>query len=357
MLDALLRGLVAGAVDPATDAPPEVKRWLDDLLSKADTYRDGALIVLAYAVDAGTAASVATPPAGRRGVAQKLAIILDELHVPATRDAFQTLAKGTSTLLGRHRHSWNQLLGWAAHQETIEPIEQAMGYLAAGIAATARDLPTLPELDVARFSFARLVGVVEDLLGVPSGGAHEQFVFAALLHAEAEERGGRRVETKVLSATDASAGTAADVQLLEGGLVVEAYEVTANPWRTKVVQAAAVLRHYDLLRIHIVAPGPAPSGQHIEDALTAAALPAGLVAGSVDLSVLDVGQECRSLVHRLTRPGRRTALAKLWEHLVVRQPNDQLVAQLVARVEAADLSIQDGLFGERGKERSPDGLA
>jgi hypothetical protein len=45
--------------------------------------------------------------------------------------------------------------------------------------------------------------------------------------------------------------------------------------------------------------------------------------------VLDVQAECRSLVHRLTRPGRRTALNKLWEHLALRQPRDELVANYV----------------------------
>lgn len=54
LLDGMIRGLVAGIVVPATDAPADVKPWLDDLLSKVDTYRDAALIVLAFAVDAGS---------------------------------------------------------------------------------------------------------------------------------------------------------------------------------------------------------------------------------------------------------------------------------------------------------------
>ena len=55
----LLRGLVAGTVSPETIAPAQAKPLLDDLLSKADTYRDGALVVLAFAVDAGTSADIA----------------------------------------------------------------------------------------------------------------------------------------------------------------------------------------------------------------------------------------------------------------------------------------------------------
>jgi hypothetical protein len=337
MLDELLRGLVAGNIDPEGEAPEGAKPYLDDLLSRVDTYRDAALIVLAFAVDARTGADVATPPAGRRSVAQALASLFDELNIRARRDAFQTLAKGTSTLLGRDRESWNDLLVWAHEQDEVEPLDQAMRYMASQIAATARNLPPMPELDVSRLTFRRVLCVVDQLLGVPSGGAHEQFVFASLLHALADEHGGRRVETKTLSAADASAGTAADVQVRDGGRLVEAYEVTANPWASKIAQAVAVLRHYDLYRVHIVAPGPAPSGQQIKDAVATSSLPAGLVATTIDLSVLDVRAECRSLIHRLGRPGRRTALNRLWEHLVHRQPNDQLVADYVSLLADAEL--------------------
>lgn len=335
MLEALLDGLVQGTIEPEGDAPPEARQWLDDLLSKVDTYRDATLIVLAYAVGAGSTADIAKPPAGRRMVAQRLAGALDGLNIRCRRDAFQTLAKGTSSLLGRERESWNALLEWAERQGSIEPIEQALRYMASGVARTARDLPGLPVLAVSRLTFRRLVGVTDGLLAVPSGGAHEQFVFAAFLHALAEEYGNRRVETKTLTAADASAGTAADVQVIEGGRVAEAYEVTANPWASKVAQAVAVLGHYDLQRAHIVAPGPAPSAQEIKDAIIAAALPAGLIASDIDLSVLDVRQECRSLVHSLSRPGRRTALSKLWEHLALRQPNDALVRSYVELLAAA----------------------
>lgn len=328
-LEEMLRGLVARTVEPETEAPSEAERWLDDLVSKVDTYRDAALIVLAYAVDEGTTEYVDVPPDGRRGVAQRLAALLDELNIRARRDAFQTLAKGASTLLGRQRESWNQLLMWAQRQESIEPVAQAMRYMATSIAATARDLPAMPLLDVSRLTFRRVVQVTDALLSQPSGGAHEQFVFAALLHAQAEEYGNRRVETKTLTAADASAGTAADVQVWEGGHLIEAYELTANPWASKIPQTLAVLRDYDLRRVHIVAPGASPSAQEIKAAVAATSLPAGLIAGNVDLSVLDVKQECRSLVHRLNRPHRRSALNKLWEHLAMRQPNDALVSGYV----------------------------
>lgn len=340
-LGIMLRGFVAGTIVPERDAPADAKAWLDDLLSRADTYRDAALIVLAYAVDAGTGADVATPPAGRRPVAGQFAALCDELNISARRDAFQTLAKGTDSLLGRKREAWNRLLQWVQTQQSMEPVAQAMRYMAAHIAATARDLPPMPRLDVRRLTFRRVVRVIDGLLAQPSGGAHEQFVFAALLHAQAEEYGNRRVETKTLTAADAPARTAADVQVLEGGRVAEAYEVTANPWASKIAQALAALRDHDLLRVHIVAPGPAPSAQQIKDAIAATPMPSGLVAGDVDLSVLDVRQECRSLIHRLARPGRRSALNRLWEHLAMRQPNDALVGMYVSRLEDAGVTVTE----------------
>lgn len=336
-LERLLRSFVGGSIAPEVDVPETAQPYLDDLLSRVDTYRDAALIVLAFAVDAGSGSAAATPPTGRRSVAQSLASLLDELNIRARRDAFQTLAKGSSTLLGRERESWNRLIEWAQEQRDIEALDHALRYMASRIAATARNLPQMPTLDVSRLTFRRVLRVVENLLGAPSGGAHEQFLFAALLHALAEEHGGRRVETKTLSAADASAGTAADIQVLDGGKVTEAYEVTANHWVTKIAQAVAVLRHCDLSRAHIVAPGPAPSGDDIKAAVSETALPAGLVSSTIDLSVLDVGAECRSLAHRLGRPGRRAALTKLWEHLALRQPNDELVATYVTLLGDAGL--------------------
>lgn len=199
MLDELLRGLVEGTVEPETNAPAAAKPWLEDLLSRPDTYRDAALMALAFAVDNGIAAQITTPPAGRRSVGQSLAELLDELNIRARRDAFQTVAKGTSSLLGRERQAWNKLLMWAQAENEIEPIERALRYMATRIAATARNLPGMPALDVGRLTFRRIVGIADELLAVPSGGAHEQFLFASLLHALADEYGGRRVETKALS--------------------------------------------------------------------------------------------------------------------------------------------------------------
>lgn len=341
LIEEFIRGLVAGEQAPVDAAPEEIQAALDDLAAGVTTYRDAALIVLAFAIDAGTGQNIADPPSGRRTVAKRVEELLDGLSIRARRDAFQTLAKGTDTLLGRDRPSWNELIGWGQQQDEVEPLQRAFGYLATRIALTARDLPPMPSIDVSQLTFRRTMLIIENLLGRPSGGAHEQYTFAALQQALAEELGGAgaRVETKGLSASDASAGTAADVQILEGGRIREAYEVTANPWASKITQAAAVLRHYDLPRVHIVAPGPAPSADDIEAAVDTAALPAGLIAREVDISVLDVQEECRSLVQRLTRPGRRAALRILWEHLATKQPRDELVREYVELLASAGVVV------------------
>ena len=64
MLGDLLRGLVDGSVEPEPQAPADAKPWLDDLVSQADTYRDAALMALAFALDAGTTADIADSAGG-----------------------------------------------------------------------------------------------------------------------------------------------------------------------------------------------------------------------------------------------------------------------------------------------------
>lgn len=229
LLDETMRGLVEGeaiitARAAAAKPPYDVKALLDDLLSKADTYRDGALTLLAFPVAAGEPLDVTRRIDGDRAASGHLEILLRDLKVPARKDALQTIAKGSSTFIGRARRAWNELLEWASEEEALDDVEAAFLYMARVIAATAGALPSLPALDVSRLTFRRVVDLLDELLTTPSGGAYEQFIFGALLYAAAEQEGGRRrVETKSLTAADASAGTAADVQVWDGGVITEAY--------------------------------------------------------------------------------------------------------------------------------------
>lgn len=331
-----VRSLITEAVtslvkgdDPALAAqaarpPKAAKPFIDDLLSQVDTYRDAALTVLAFPVAAGEPMDLTTAKVpGARGVAQHVAGLLADLDIPGRKDALQTLAKGAPNYMGRERAAWNDLLAWASKQRSVAPIRAAWLYLAAGMAATARSIPALPPIDTGRLTFAAMAGLCDELLDTPSNGAHEQFLFAALLHAYVEQLGVRtneRVSTKSLNASDASTSSAGDVQHMAGGQVIEAYEVTGNDWRTKVAQAMEALPTHDLARVHIVASALGVAGADV-----AAALP----APTADVSVLDLRHEVRSLLHRLLKPARRSALERLHEHLVHRQPRDDLVVSYV----------------------------
>ena len=297
------------------------------------------LVHLAYAVVEGDTSLIGRATDAQRTASKDLADILSDLKIQRREEAFQTVAKGTSDLLSLRARSeagaaFVPLL-LAARDKSLGEVSEILRYLAAGIADTARDLPPLPALDVRRLTFRRVVTVIQSLLAASSGGAYEQFVLAALLHALAEEHGNRKVVTKTLSASDRSASSAADIQILDGGIVIDAYEVTANEWPSKIRQAALVLIEHDLKRVHIVAPDADPSPDWLQDEIDAARLPEGLDPEDFDLSVLDLQTECRSLVHRLTRPGRREAIVKLREHLVERQPEARLVRELVEALEAA----------------------
>jgi hypothetical protein len=327
LLEATLPRLVAG--DPALTKeaarpPAEAKPWLDDLLGKVDTYRDGMLALLAFPVATGHVMDLtAKKVPGARGVAQRVAELLNEHDIPGRKDALQTIAKGSPNYMGRDREAWNQLLQWASKRRRVDVVRRAWLYLLAGVAATARTLPPLPRIDTTRLTFPATAALFDELLSTPSNGAHEQFLFAALLEAYIEQLGIRaneRVATKSLTAADASASAAGDIQHLAGGQVLEAYEVTANDWDTKIVQAVEVLNRYDLARVHIVGAALEVDAEDIANALPSPAL---------DVSVLDIRHEVRSLNHRLLKPARRSAIERLYDHLVHRQPREDLVALLV----------------------------
>ena len=100
----------------------------------------------------------------------------------------------------------------------------------------------LPALDATRLTFAKALAVVDRMLSQPSGGACEQYCFAALKAAEVESINERlRVVTKNVSAADAGR-VAGDVQVVRGQAeVVDAYEVTAGPWTQRIAQAARLV--------------------------------------------------------------------------------------------------------------------
>lgn len=341
-LEQTLEPMVAGTFGPIPGPPPEIKPHLDALVEKRQyTVRDGILTLLAMEVEHGEIIDWRTQalynPA-RNASSFLGSELYPALHIIGSAEALQTGAKGVGRYIDRKNATWKAVLEWASVERfdpeealaRIEPVRGAFLYLAARIAGTARNLPDMPSLDTPRLTFPAVFALLDDMLAKPSAGAHEQFIFAALLEAWHQQLGEPGVvETKNLNASDASAGSAADVQEKHRGQVTEAYELTANDYTTKVRQAQDTLRRHDLRRAHIVARDAAKAtGEEI-----AAALPAEL-----DLTVLDVREEVRSLLARLGKPHRRHALERLYALLVGKQPNDALVRDFVGALVTRNLT-------------------
>jgi hypothetical protein len=332
-LEATLVPMVEEGPPPSAEPAPEVKGHLDDLVSKGHkTVRDGILTLLAMEVAYGSVIDWRSQPLHNpaRGASRFLGSILyPKLHIAGSPEALQTGVKGTGTYMDRSNETWQAVLRWASEQTDVEEIEAAYLYLATRVADTAKAVPELPPLDTPRLTFARIFVVVDGMLLKPSGGAHEQLIFASLLDAWREQLGlPGVVETKHVNAADSAAGTAADVQARQGGQVTDAYEVTAEPFTSKVAQAARTLLQHDLKRVQILAKGAAKA--------TAEEIQAA-VPEDADLTVLDVREEIRSLLARLDKPHRRVALESLYRFLVDKQPNDSLVKAYV------DALVSEGL--------------
>jgi hypothetical protein len=245
-------------------------------------------------------------------------LLLQSNHIAATNDAYESIGKNSSNLCRGNVPEFDEILRWgsAASQDEIEDL---LGYVCASLALLARPVRPMPALDVPSLTFQRVAVFLDTLLSLPSGGAHEQFAVCAFLAAVVEEFGigghaGLRVETKSLNASDASSKTAGDVEILFGGRLIEALEVSANDWRAKLDQARRSIRSADLSRLHVVA---AVNERMAKDM-------AELRDIDADVSVLDVRHLLRALLAILQKTGRRSALERLYELLDRKQPNVNL---------------------------------
>jgi hypothetical protein len=308
---------------------PEVLEDLDSVLSDRRTsYRDGVLIQLGYGV-ADPALDLTQRPEGARGMAQQLGVFFAARHITAVKDAYQNIAKNSVSLTRNNVPAFDRLLVWATGATTAER-DAALRLACAVVAATARPVLPMPPVNRSALTFARFVDLLHALLASPSGGAFEQFTVAALLHSVVANHGeGRaRVETKNLNASDRSSFAAGDVQVVTGTRVLEAFEVTASDWRTKVGAASKTIRDNDLSRLHIIAARP--DGDR-------AAASAELRALAEDVSVLDARQVVEVLAALLTRPQRAEALTRLYEYLDRYQPDTERVNLFVRKLGEAGL--------------------
>lgn len=312
-----------------TSLPVDALADLEAILAESPTsYRDGVLIQLGYGV-VDPALDLTLRPAGARGMAQQLGAFLATRHITAVKDAYQNIAKNSVSLIRNNEPAFDRFLVWAKGASMAER-EAALRLTCAFVAATARPVLPMPPVNRSALTFARFVDLLHALLASPSGGAFEQFTVAALLHSVVANHGeGRaRVETKNLNASDRSSFAAGDVQVVTGTRVLEAFEVTANDWRTKVGSASKTIRDNDLSRLHIIAARP--DGDR-------AAASAELHALAEDVSVLDARQVVEVLAALLTRPQRAEALTRLYEYLDRYQPDTERVNLFVGKLGEAGL--------------------
>jgi hypothetical protein len=250
---------------------PDTRAVIDDLESVlADwriSYRDGVLIQLGYGME-DASLDLTRRPEGGRGMAQQLGVFLSERHITAVKDAYQNIAKNTDRLARGNVEEFDRLLHWANDASQTER-DAALGFACAVVAATARPVLPMPELNRSALTFSRTTSLLLDLLHVPSGGAYEQFSFAALLQTVVADHAADqvRVETKSLNASDRSSFAAGDVQIATGSRVIEAFEVTVNNWGTKIDGASKTVRDNDLSRLHIVANRPEGEREAVRDRL------------------------------------------------------------------------------------------
>jgi hypothetical protein len=315
----------ADAIAAAQQAlPAKIVADLDKLLEKADSYRDALLVALAVPVVRGEQVDIRKRDPGGRSASDRIGRILRRLHIKGVVGAYQNIGKNSPLLVRGNNKVFDAVLTWGAKAELAE-LEAAHTYLAARIAATARRVETKPQLRIANLSFGRVMSLLSAMLDEPSGGAHEQYVLAALMEvAFADE--GVRVTTKSMSASDHSSRTAGDIEVTSRGRLQEGIEVSANRWRDKLEQADDIIRDHGLARAHIVAE---VSGRPYADLVAATAH---------DISVLAVEPTVAALVAFLDRRSREAALLRLYELLDERVASPDLVNRYVERLRAAELA-------------------
>jgi len=330
-----------GWVRDAGETPDVARDWVEDLLSKTDTYRAGALTIFCYAVASDEPMDMRPFSEGVRGTGELTKALLPHLSIPATRgNPFETIAKGAPSYVGRARAAWNDLLTWASMEATSNEVQAVAAEFVRRLAALRRSVPVMPELDTERLTWSAVVAILEQLLSEGSEGAYEQLAVAALveaLHAAEVEQRQAYVTTKPVSASDESGKTAGDVQVREpSGAVREAVEVAGTDWAGKVPQAVASMRRDDLRRFLILARAEdKPTRNEVEKALTAAKES----PYQRDLAVLDLGAEIRSMVARLDRVTRRRMLQTLYRYLLDFQPRDDRVVRYVKTLEDAGVTL------------------
>ncbi len=305
------------------DAPrANLQRILDKVTAKR-SYRVVAIIQLAFGLASEARLNLTLRHPGTRGasgVAGRIGRFLMDHHVAAPDDAYQNLGKNFDNLVRGNFAEYDAFLRWAAEEKrTKAQLRAALDFACLRIADSARPILPFPEIVNDRLTFAATTGLFIEMIGTGSRGAHEQFITAALLHARVlQESGSQTVVTKDMNASDESSRTAADIQVRLGTRVVEAFEVTANPWIDKLSGATATMRAHDLARLHILAK--------VDDIPK---MLADLGKLTEDISAIDLRAYFCVLTAELRKQFRAAALKRLYELLDRYQSDNKLVNDYV----------------------------
>lgn len=297
------------------------------------SYRDAALIQLAFALSNPGLDTTQRPP-GARAMGGKLGSFMAANHIRSVADAYQNIGKNSTDLVRGNDAAFDALLTWMKHA-TSDQLGACFRYACAAVAATSRPVDPMPELNISKLTFTAVTSLYADVLGLPSQGAFQQYIVASILDAllaQYQTTGptNYHVQTKKLNTTDKSSGAAGDVEIVTGNRVLDAYEVTADDWRKKIQGAVDKMKVHDLARIHIVAP-VSPN----ENATVASELD-GI---SEDISIVDLDGFVRAVVSALTKPFRNHALIRLYEYLERYQEDVERVNLYVRSLKARGLAI------------------
>jgi hypothetical protein len=313
----------------AAELPQQV---LDNIaaIERLKSYRDGVLIQLAFGLELGHGFDHTLRPEGARAAAGRVGEGFAARHIPGVKDAYQNIGKNSVNLARGNEPAFDALLGWM-NSSNVTQREALFRYMASRVSQSARAVLAMPNLRISSLTFAAVARFLDELVRIQSGGAFEQFAVAAFLDALLYEFGlggtvgGLRVVTKNINASDASAGTAADVQIMRANKVEEAFEVSANNWRSKVAQAVAAASNADLSRAHIIAAAEGDDTNLSE-----------LNGAATDVTVTDVRSFLRIITAALRKPSREHALRRLYELIDRNQPNHELTnafVKLLSRLE------------------------
>lgn len=289
------------------ELPEPIAQALRRVTGRPDSYRDALLVLLAYPAIVGERLDLTTRPKGARAAGDTIGGLLAGLHIKGVVGAFMNIGKNSPDLVRGNNQDFDLILEWASGDASVSELAAAYAVVLARVASTARRVEPRPELRLARLTFPNVMALFDEMLAVPSGGAHEQYLTAALLEAALAQEGAgtRRVETKGLSASDRSAKTAGDVEVFERGRLQEGIEVTANRWQEKLEQARRAIGDYGIPRSHIIG---AIEGDRPYESLRE-------LAGEADISVIDIRAAVGLLTALLDRGGREFALLRVYDLL------------------------------------------